>query len=51
MIRNQCGEFGWLYHPFAGEEQFAVGKEMRRGVGLEGVALFDLAATARDKAS
>ena len=48
MIRNQGGEFGWLYHPFAGEEQLAIGEEMRRGVGLEGVALLNLAAAAWD---
>lgn len=48
MVRNQRGEFNWLYHPFAGEKQFAFGKEVRRGVGLEGIALLDLAAAARD---
>jgi hypothetical protein len=48
VIRNQRGEFGWFHHPFAGEEQLAVGKEMRRGIGLEGVALLNLAAAAWD---
>ena len=48
MIRNQRGEFVRLHHPFTGQEQLAIGKEVRRGVGLEGVALLNLAAAARD---
>ena len=48
VIRNQRGEFGRLHHPFAGQEQLAIGKEVRRGVGLEGVALLNLAAAAWD---
>ena len=47
MIRDQRGEFGRLHHPFTGQEQLAIGKEVRRGVGLEGVALLNLAAAAR----
>ncbi len=48
MIRNQGGEFSRLYHPFTGKEQLAIGKEVRCGVGLEGVAFLNLAAAARD---
>ena len=48
MIRNQGGKFGWLHHPFTGQEQLAVGKEVGCGVGLEGVALLNLAAAAWD---
>ena len=48
MIRNQCGEFGRLDDAFAREEQLAVGKEVGCGVGLEGVALLNLAAAAWD---
>ena len=48
MIRNQGSEFGWLHDPFTGEEQLAVGEKVCGGVGLECVALFDLAAAAGD---
>ena len=48
VIRNQCGEFSRLHHPLTGQEQLAMGKEVRRGVGLEGVALLNLAAAAWD---
>ncbi len=48
MIRNQRGEFGRLDDAFAHEQQLAAGKEVRRGVGLEGVALLDFAAAAWD---
>jgi hypothetical protein len=48
MIRNQGGELGWLHYSFTGEEQLAVRKEVRRRVGLEGVGLLDLAASAWD---
>ena len=48
MIRNQRGKFSWLHHPFTGQEQLAVGKEVGCGVGLEGVALLNLAAAAWD---
>lgn len=44
MIGNQRGKLCRLDDAFAREQQFAVRKEMRRGVGLEGVALLDLAA-------
>ena len=48
MIQNQCGEFSRLHHPFTGQEQLAIGKEVGCGVGLEGVALLNLAAAAWD---
>ena len=48
MIRDQCGEFSGLHHSFTGQEQFAIGKEMSRGVGFERVALLNLATAAWD---
>ncbi len=48
MIRNEGSEFGRLNHAFARQKQFAVGKEMRRRICLEGVGLLDFAASARD---
>ena len=46
MIHNQRGEFVRFHHPFSGQEQLAIGKKVRGGVGFEGVALLNLAAAA-----
>ena len=48
MIRDQCSKFSRLDDTFACEQQLAIGKKVRRGVGFEGVALLNLAAAARD---
>lgn len=48
MIRNQSGKFGGLHHPFTGQEQCAIGKEVSRGVGFECVGLLDFATAAWD---
>ena len=48
IVRNQCGKFGGLDDPLTREEQFAIGKKMCGGIGLERMGLLDLAAAAWD---
>src|SRR5687767_3633136 len=41
IIRNQRGQFCLINDAFPGEKQLAVGKKMRRWIGLKRVGLLD----------